>query len=121
MREWALGEEMRPQSQRQERVGGSGGLVRPTSQTDGLTPGGQPLPQLGGGQPPEKKEVKTPLVFLPGDFQSSLILCCIASSQQPWRKNARLFQVITFINNDQKYPAMFNEVLERDNYQGMET
>lgn len=63
MREWALGEEMRPQSQRQERVGGSGGLVRPTSQTDGLTPGGQPLPQLGGGDLRRRRKSRHPWCF----------------------------------------------------------
>ena len=89
-------------------------------QTDSQTPDGKPLPQLGG--PPEKKEDKTALVFLPGDVHLSLIIHCNeGSGLQPRLRNARLFQVITFINNDQKYPAMFNEVLQRDNYQGIES
>ena len=72
-------------------------------------------PNLGG--PAGKNKDKTLLVAISKDFHLSLIIYPNASGLQHQLRNARLFQVITFVNNDQKSPAMFNEILRRDNYQ----
>lgn len=76
-------------------------------------------PNLGG--PAGKNKDKTPLVVVSEDFHLSLLIYLNASGLQPQLSNARLFQVITFLNNDQKSLAMFNVILQRDNYQGIES
>lgn len=77
------------------------------------------LPNLGGLA--GKNKDKTPLVVFPEDFHLSLIISHNALGLHPQLRNARLFRVITFINNDQKSPGMFNEILWRDNYHGIES
>lgn len=60
------------------------------------------------------------MVVFPGGLHLSLIIRLNVADFHPVLRNARVSQVITLIKNDQKYPAMFNEILWRDNYQGIE-
>ena len=98
---------------------GSGGEgIQAAGQGDGLTLVSKHSPNLGG--PAENKD-KMLLVAISEDFHLSLIIYPNTSGLPPQLRNARLFQVITFVNNDQKSPAMFNEILRRDNYQGIDS
>ena len=99
---------------------GSGGEgIQAAGQGDGLTLVSKHSPNLGG--PAGKNKDKTLLVAISEDFYLSLIIYPNTSGLPPQLRNARLFQVITFVNNDQKSPAMFNEILRRDNYQGIDS
>ena len=99
---------------------GSGGEgIQAAGQGDGLMLVSKHSPNLGG--PAGKNKDKTLLVAISEDFYLSLIIYPNTSGLPPQLRNARLFQVITFVNNDQKSPAMFNEILRRDNYQGIDS